>query len=53
MFPAKTTSKHVPWSRKLAALITAMSAGADVANITKVASDPAFRKEMYEKYGIK
>lgn len=37
---------------KLAALIAAMSAGSDAENIAKAASDPAFREEMYKKYGI-
>lgn len=37
---------------KLAALITAMSTGSDTGNIAKAAADPAFREEMYKKYGI-
>lgn len=37
---------------RLAALITAMSAGPDAGNIARAASDPAFREEMYKKHGI-
>lgn len=38
---------------KLANLIAIMSAKGDFAGISRVAADPSFREEMYEKYGIK
>ena len=37
---------------KFARLISAMSEQSDSVNIAKVATDPVFRAEMYEKYGI-
>ena len=43
---------RVEGENRLAALISAMAKGSDAAYIAKV-SDPAFREEMYEKYGIK
>lgn len=38
---------------KLADLIAIMSAKGDFAGISRVAADPPFREEMYEKYSIK
>ena len=38
---------------KLAGLIAMMSAQGEFAGIFRVATDPSFCEEMYEKYGIK
>lgn len=38
---------------KLADLIAIMSAKGDFAGISRIATDPSFREEMYKKHGIK
>ena len=38
---------------KLADLIAIMSAQGDFAGISRIATDPSFREEMYKKYSIK